>query len=63
MYKYKVRFTNIKDGEDFAEWHLANIYWINESDEFNRAILTAKSNIYHELMDDERVVQFNWLNN
>ena len=61
MYQYEVRFTSIEDGEDFAEWYLANIYWINNNDEYNRAILTCKDNIYHALMSDERIVQFNWL--
>ena len=59
MYKYEVRFTSVSDGEDFAEWYLANIYWINNNDEYNRTILICKDNIYHALMSDERVVQFN----
>ena len=59
MYQYEVRFTSVSDGEDFAEWHLANIYWLNDSDQLNRAILSSRTNIYQELMEDERVVQFN----
>ena len=42
MYQYEVRFTSVEDGEDFAEWYLANIYWINESDEYNRAFSPVK---------------------
>lgn len=59
MYQYEVRFTSVEDGENFAEWYLANIYWLNESDQLNRAILSSRTNIYQELMEDERVVQFN----
>ena len=59
MYQYEVRFTSVEDGENFAEWYLANIYWLNESDQLNRAILSSRINIYQELMEDERVVQFN----
>ena len=63
MYQYEVRFTSVEDGENFAEWYLANLYWLNESNQCNRAILTSRTNIYQELMEDDRVVQFNWLNN
>ena len=59
MYQYEVRFTSVEDGENFAEWYLANIYWLNESDQLNRAILSSRTNIYQELMEDERVVQCN----
>ena len=61
MYQYEVRFTSVEDGENFAEWHLANLYWLNDSDQLNRAILSSRTNIYQELMEDERVIQFNWL--
>ena len=61
MYQYEVRFTSVEDGENFAEWYLANLYWLNESNQCNRAILTSRTNIYQELMEDDRVVQFNWL--
>ena len=60
MYKYEVRFTSIKDGEEFALEYLANVHWINDTDGCNRTILTCRDNIYQELMQDDRVVQFNW---
>ena len=61
MYQYEVRFTSVEDGENFAEWYITNLYWLNDSDPCNRAILTSRTNIYQELMEDDRVVQFNWL--
>ena len=60
-FKYQVRFTNVSDGEDFADEHNAYIEWINDIDEFNRAFLFCKKNIYNELNLDERVLQFNFL--
>ena len=63
MYKYEVRFTSVEDGEEFAMDNRASIFWLNDSDQCNRAILSSKLNIYHELMDDACVVQFNWHKN
>ena len=60
-FKYQVRFTNVSDGEDFADENNAHIEWINDIDEFNRANLFCKKNIYNELNLDERVLQFNFL--
>lgn len=58
-FKYQVRFSSISDGEDFAAEHYAYIDWINDTDEFNYANLYCKRNIYNELLEDERVLQFN----
>ena len=58
-FTYQVRFTSIEDGEDFADEHNAYIDWLNDSDEFNRACLYCKHNIFNELQSDERVLQFN----
>ena len=58
-FSYQVRFSTVSDGEDFANEHRAYIEWINDSDEFNRAILHCKKNIFNELQADERVLQFN----
>ena len=55
-FQYQVR-------EDFAAEHHAYIDWLNDSDEFNRAILHCKKNISDELQADERILQFNLLNN
>ena len=60
-FKYQVRFTSISDGNDFATEHKAYIYWINDTDELNRANIHCKYNIYNALKYDERVQQFNWL--
>ena len=60
-FQYQVRFTIVSDGEDFADEHNAYIEWINNIDEFNRANLFCKKNIYNELNLDERVLQFNLL--
>ena len=62
-FNYQVRFTTVSDGENFADEHCAYIEWINDSDQFNRAILHCKKNIFNELQADERVLQFNLLNN
>ena len=62
-FNYQVRFSNVSDGEDFAAEYRAYIEWINDSDQFNRAILHCKKNIFNELQADERVLQFNLLNN
>ena len=61
-FTYQVRFTTVSDGEDFADEHNAYIDWLNDSDQFNRAILHCKKNISDELQDDERVLQFTRLN-
>ena len=58
-FNYQVRFTTVSDGEDFAAEYRAYIEWINNSDQFNRAILHCKKNISDELQADERVLQFN----
>ena len=58
-FTYQVRFTSISDGEDFADEHCAYIDWLNDSDQFNRANLHCKHNIFNELQADERVLQFN----
>ena len=58
-FQYQVRFSNVSDGENFADEHNAHIEWINDIDEFNRANLFCKKNIYDELNLDERVLQFN----
>ena len=62
-FQYQVRFTTVSDGEDFADEHNAYIEWINDIDEFNRAFLFCKKNIYNELNLDERVLQFSQLKN
>ena len=59
QFKYQVRFISISDGEDFAAEHYAYMDWINDTDEFNYANLYCKRNIYNELLEDERVLQFN----
>ena len=56
---YQVRFTTVSDGEDFAAEHHAYIEWLNDTDEFNRANLHCKKNIFNEIQSDERVLQFN----
>ena len=58
-FNYQVRFSNVADGEDFAAEYRAYIEWINDSDQFNRAILHCKYNLFNELQADERVLQFN----
>ena len=58
-FNYQVRFITVSDGEDFAAVYRAYIEWINDSDQFNRAILHCKKNISNELQADERVLQFN----
>ena len=58
-FKYQVRFSSFSDGEDFTAEHHAYIDWINDIDEFNYANLYCKRNIYNELLEDERVLQFN----
>ena len=60
---YQVRFTTVSDGENFAVEHHAYIEWLNDTDEFNRANLHCKKNIFNELQADERILQFNLLNN
>ena len=62
-FQYQVRFTTVSDGEDFADENNAHIEWINDIDEFNRANLFCKKNIYNELNLDERVLQFSQLKN
>ena len=62
-FKYQVRFSTVSDGEDFADEHNAYIEWINDTEQFNRANLFCKKNIYNELNLDERVLQFNQLKN
>ncbi len=62
-FQYQVRFSNVSDGENFADEHNAYIEWINDIDEFNRANLFCKKNIYYDLKFDERVLQFNQLKN
>ena len=62
-FNYQVRFSNVSDGENFAVEHNAYIDWLNDSDEFNRACLSCKHNLFNELQADERVLQFNLLNN
>lgn len=62
-FQYQVRFTTVSDGEDFADEHNAYIEWINDTDEFNRANLFCKKNIYSSLHLDERVLQFNRFKN
>ena len=62
-FKYQVRFSTVADGEDFADEHNAYIEWINDTEQFNRANLFCKKNIYNELNLDERVLQFNQLKN
>ena len=59
-FKYQVRFSSVSDGEDFAAEHNAYIEWINDTDKFNRAFLFCKRNIYNKLLEDERILQFNW---
>ena len=61
QFKYQVRFTSISDGEDFAAEHHAYIEWSNDTDKFNRAYLFCKRNIYNDLLEDERILQFNLL--
>ena len=56
---YQVRFTSVSEGEDFANEHGVQIEWINDSEEFNRANLYCRKNIYYDLQDDVRVLQFN----
>ena len=62
-FNYQVRFTTVSDGENFAAEYRAYIDWLNDSDEFNRAILHCKYNLFNKLQSDERVLQFNLLNN
>ena len=62
-FQYQVRFTTVSDGEDFADEHNAYIEWLNDSDQFNRAFLFCKKNIYYDLNLDKRVLQFNHLKN
>ena len=62
-FQYQVRFTTVSGGDDFADEHNAYIEWINDIDEFNRAFLFCKKNIYNELNLDERVLQFSQLKN
>ena len=59
QFKYQVRFTSVSNGEDFAAEHKAYIEWINSIDEFNRAFIFSKHNLFTALTSDERVVQFN----
>ena len=62
-FQYQVRFYTVSDGNNFAAEHNAYIEWINDIDEFNRANLFCKKNIYYDLKFDERVLQFNQLKN
>ena len=63
LFQYQVRFTTVSDGEDFADEHNAYIEWINDTDQFNRANLFCKKNIYDELESDKRILQFNRFKN
>ena len=60
-FQYQIRFTTVSDGNDFVAEHHAYIDWINTTDEFNRAYLFCKKNIYSSLRLDERILQFNFL--
>ena len=60
-FQYQVRFTTASDGNIFADEHNTYIEWINDTDQFNRAFLFCKKNIYNDLYLDERVLQFNQL--
>ena len=62
-FQYQVRFTTVSDGNDFAAEHNDYIEWINDIDQFNRAFLFCKKNIYDDLNLDKRVLQFNHLKN
>ena len=62
-FQYKVRFTTVSDGNDFADENNAYIEWLNDIDQFNRAFLFCKKNIYDKLNLDERVLQFNRFKN
>ena len=62
-FKYQVRFTTVSDGNNFADELNAYIEWIIDSDDFNRAFISCKHNLYSQLLSDERVQQFNLFKN
>ena len=59
MVCYLVRFSSVADAEDFACQNLLNLRWLNDTDEFNRALIYAKTDLDDLFEKEACVLQFN----
>lgn len=60
--RYIIRFSSYEDGEDFVEDYGLKIHWINDSDEYNKALVDSYLEDFYSICEhDDRVLQYSYM--